>query len=114
MHYLHALKVLADQLPAMHPSVRLAFLAIRCLARKQHKEDGATLSYLKQLRDQHLANSRARQAASHAEQTARSVGFIEGRPDVQAGRAHDVLRHWDQAEGRAHDVWRHWEQAGDQ
>ena len=51
-HYLHALKVLAGQLPAMHPSVRLAFLALRKLARQQHKTDQSILSHVKQLSGQ--------------------------------------------------------------
>ena len=49
-HYLHAMRVQASQMGPMQPTVRFAFLALRCLARKQHREDRQILSYLKQLR----------------------------------------------------------------
>ncbi len=49
-HYLHALRVQASETGAVQPAVKLAFLALRCLARRLHRRDRELLQYLKQLR----------------------------------------------------------------
>ena len=49
-HCLHALKVQAAQMGPALPSVKFAFLARRCQARRNHSEDKKLLAYLKELR----------------------------------------------------------------
>ena len=50
MHYIHVLKVQASQMGPVQWGVKLALMALYCLARRQHLEDRQIPSYLKTLR----------------------------------------------------------------